>query len=133
MRDPDDENPFEHNPFERWGIDPAQGPNAITERMRTLAQEAPDEETRRAIRAAWEELTKHPVGRFRAATGAHPDSYGGALDPPPRPAPHPRAPSEIRRADLAMRPSILEALGLEEAARSELPDVSLEEDLILGS
>lgn len=129
MRDPSDENPFE-----RWGIDPAQGPDAITVRMRALAEEAPDEEARRAIRAAWEELTKHPARRFRAATGAHPDSHGGTHDPPPRPGTRPTTDSPIELADLAMRPSILGALDLEEAARVEpLPDVSLEEDLILGS
>jgi len=129
MPDPDDDNPFE-----RWGIDPTQGPAAITERLRALVQEAPDEETCRAIRAAWEELTMHPARRFRAATGAHPDSHGSAHEPPPPPPPRPVAPPAIGLSDLAMRPSIVDALRLEEVARAEpLPDVSPEEDLILGS
>jgi hypothetical protein len=59
------------NPFERFGIDPKEGPRAITERLRELAEDAGEEE-RAAIRAAWEELTLHPLRRLRAALGAHP-------------------------------------------------------------
>jgi hypothetical protein len=59
------------NPFERFGIDPKEGPRAITERLRELAEDA-TEENRAAIRAAWEELTLHPLRRLRAAIGAHP-------------------------------------------------------------
>lgn len=60
-----------NNPFERFGIDPKEGPRAITERLRELAEEA-NEQDRAAIRAAWEELTLHPLRRLRAAVGAHP-------------------------------------------------------------
>ncbi len=59
------------NPFERFGIDPKEGPRAITERLRELAEDA-NEEDRAVIRAAWEELTLHPLRRLRAAFGAHP-------------------------------------------------------------
>ncbi len=59
------------NPFERFGIDPKEGPRAITERLRELAEEA-NEAERVVIRAAWEELTLHPLRRLRAAFGAHP-------------------------------------------------------------
>lgn len=124
----------DESPFERWGIDPAQGPAAITERMRELAEDAPDEETRRAIRAAWEELTMHPARRFRAAVGAHPSSHGGVGAPPP-PPPRVRAKAPVLDLScLAMRPSIVRALGLEDAANREpLPDVRLDEDPILGT
>ncbi len=114
---PDDEA----NPFERWGLDPMLGPAAITERMRELAAEAPDEATRKAIRAAWEELTLHPARRFRAAASAHPDSHHAAGAPPP-PPPRPLVePFEPELADLLMRPSLLAALGLDEIASSPLP------------
>jgi len=122
MSDPDD------NPFERWGIDPTQGPAAITERMRELAAEATDEATRRAIRAAWEELTMHPARRFRAAVHAHPDSHAGADVPPPPP---PRARPErleLTLADLALRPSVVEAVGLESTADAPLPDIAPDSD-----
>lgn len=122
MHDADD------NPFEKYGIDPTQGPAAITERMRDLAADAPDDASRDAIRAAWETLTKHPARRFEAATGAHPDSYQEAGSPPPRP---PRARAErleLRLADLAMRPSLVDALGLGEVAQDALPDIAADDD-----
>ncbi len=126
----DDEAQGEDNPFERWGLDPMQGPAAITERMRELAADAPDEATRKVIRAAWEELTLHPARRFRAAAGAHPDSHHAAGAPPP-PPPRVRAePFEPQLADLLMRPSIVAALGLEDVAASPLPDVAPADDPI---
>lgn len=118
------------NPFERYGIDPEKGPAEITERLRELAEDAPDEDTRRTIRAAWEELTMHPARRFRAAATAHPDSHGLAGAPP---APPPRiSPSqpELNLADLSLRPSVVAALGDD---GEELPDIALEDDPILGT
>ncbi|MCB9592140.1 MAG: hypothetical protein H6719_05355 [Sandaracinaceae bacterium] len=127
---PDDAAEDEANPFERWGLDPMQGPTAITERMRDLAADAPDEATRKAIRAAWEELTMHPARRFRAAAGAHPDSHHVA-SAPPAPPPRPRpAKVELELADLLMRPSIVAALGLEDVAASPLPEVPIADDPI---
>lgn len=118
------------NPFERWGLDPTQGPAAITERLRELAADAPDEATRKAIRAAWEELTLHPARRFRAAASAHPDSHHAAGAPPP-PPPRPFAePFEPELADLLMRPSLLAALGLDEIAASPLPHLAPADDPI---
>ncbi|HEY8430628.1 MAG TPA: hypothetical protein VIL20_19750, partial [Sandaracinaceae bacterium] len=113
---PDDDD----NPFERWDIDPLGGPAAITERMRELAEDAPDERTRKAIRAAWEELTLHPARRLRAAFRAHPDGHGPCGAPPPAPARAPAAPPALALTDLALRPSVLDALGGGEPA---LPDV----------
>src|SRR5688500_9103797 len=100
------------NPFERWDIDPLGGPAAITERMRALAEEAPSEEARAEIRAAWEELTLHPARRLRAALRAH---QGGSVELGVAPA----GPAALRSSalppldlvDLALRPSILDALG----------------------
>lgn len=122
-------SPEDENPYERWDIDPLGGPAAITERMRELAEDAPDEATRKAIRAAWEELTLHPARRLRAALTAHPDTHGqaGAPPPPPRAANTPIEPLTLR--DLALRPSVLAALGGDEP---ELLDLPLERDPVLG-
>lgn len=120
------------NPFERWGIDPQKGPAAITERMRELIEEAPDEETRRAIRAAWEELTVHPARRFRAALGAHPDSHGLLGATPPRPLRRRPKKPELGPAELLLRPSLLDALDLEAEAHAALPEPPLDADPGLG-
>ncbi len=114
--------PTDENPFERWGIDPEQGPAAITERMRELIEDATDEATQKAIRAAWEALTLHPARRLTAALGAHPDSHGVLGAAPPRPPR--RAPSQVslELRDLLARPSALAALGLEREAEAPLPE-----------
>jgi len=70
------------NPFEAYGIDPRDGPQAITERFRELLEDAKTDEERETLRAAWEELTLHPMRRVRAAFGAHPRS-----SPSPQPSP----------------------------------------------
>ncbi len=124
---PDDDQ----NPYERWDIDPLGGPAAITERMRELVEDAPDEATRKAIRAAWEELTLHPARRLAAALGAHPDSHGPRGAPPPSPrAARPKS-AELTLTDLALRPSVLDALGAEET--TTLPDVPFTRDPILST
>lgn len=61
------------NAFERYNLDPLEGPGGITERLRELAEDA-DEDERAALREAWETLTLHPLGRLRAALAAHPES-----------------------------------------------------------
>lgn len=126
----DDRSERDENPFERWDIDPLGGPAAITERMREHIEDAPDEATKKAIRTAWEALTLHPAGRLRAALHAHPDTHGPPGVPPPPPRATPPAPAPLTLSDLALRPSVLEALG----APSEpvLPDLPYDADPILG-
>jgi hypothetical protein len=62
------------NPFERFNLDPEEGPAGITERLRDLAEDADDPDARDELRAAWEQLTRHPRERVRLALGAHPES-----------------------------------------------------------
>lgn len=126
---PPDERDGE-NPFERWDIDPLGGPAAITERMRALVEDARDEATKKAIRAAWEELTLHPARRVRAALGAHPDSHGPRGAPPPAPRPMSATAAPLALLDLALRPSVLEALG--GADEPSLPDVPFDRDPVLA-
>ncbi|MRG96613.1 hypothetical protein [Polyangium spumosum] len=126
------------NPFERFDLDPREGPHGITERLRELAEDA-DEATRAEIRAAWEELTMHPLRRLQAAVGARPrhpalDRTGPEKAPPRlRKAP---AEEPTSLADLAPRPSVASALvsflgrGAEKAPRT-LP--SLEDDPVLAA
>jgi hypothetical protein len=125
MHDADDENPFE-----RWDIDPLGGPAAITERMRELVEDAPDEATKKAIRAAWEELTLHPARRLRAALTAHPDSHGPRGASPPRPSRSARRDALPSLLALVPRPSVLGALRLADDA--PLPDLPIDRDPILN-
>ncbi|MBK9258558.1 MAG: hypothetical protein IPM54_01855 [Polyangiaceae bacterium] len=100
------------NPFERFGIDPKEGPRAITERLRELAEDA-NEEDRAAIRAAWEELTLHPLRRLRAALGAHPrhpDASRTSSDYAPLRGRKTSAQKSLTFIDLAPRPSVAFAL-----------------------
>lgn len=102
----------DENPFERFDLDPQEGSRGITERLRELAEDAGEAE-RAAIRAAWEELTLHPLRRLRAATFAHP-RHPEAPRSGPEHAPlgsRTRAPKEAPTlADLAPRPSVSLAL-----------------------
>lgn len=120
----------EHNPFERWDIDPLGGPQAITERMRELIENAPDEATRNAIRAAWEELTFHPARRLRAALTAHPDTHGPDESPPPKPRRPSPEPIALALSDLALRPSLLAALG--DIDEPTVPDLPIDRDPFLA-
>jgi hypothetical protein len=98
------------NPFERYGLDPREGIAAITQRLKELAEDAPDDAERERIRAAWEELTLHPARRLRAALQAHPETRAplGAAPPLPRV----RATTlELELRDLAARPSAVAAMG----------------------
>jgi hypothetical protein len=124
---PDDDDT---NPYERWDIDPLGGPAAITERMRELVEDAPDEAARKAIRAAWEELTLHPARRLRAALAAHPDSHGPPGARPPRPSRSAPPDGGTSLSALLPRPSVLDALRA--ADEATLPDLPFERDPILN-
>jgi hypothetical protein len=114
------------NPFEQYDIDPREGPRAITERFRELAEEASESE-RKEIRAAWEELTLHPLRRIQAAWGAHPSYPEGSGEPPVLPPDAPAAPTRLALRDLAVLPSVAQALG-PKAHAPDAPPVSLDED-----
>lgn len=117
------------NLFERYDIDPTQGPEAITERFRELAEEA-DEAERAALREAWERLTIHPRERLtmalrtfpehRCPTGS-PPGYRHALSRSPLGEPEP----PLTLKDLAVIPSVRQALGAGELTLPPaLPDLS---------
>jgi hypothetical protein len=122
------------NLFERYGIDPMQGPAAITERLRELAEDAAEDE-RAEIRAAWEELTLHPLSRLNAAFGAHPETRP-PLGAPPREGPGPdhrdaaAVDPPLTLGDLAVLPPVASALGGERRAPPR-PAASLDDDPIL--
>jgi hypothetical protein len=131
------------NPFERYEIDPREGPRAITDRMRELMEESASDEERTRLRAVWEELTMHPARRLRVALRAHPETREPLGTPPP-PLASAGAPStkpsvgkgtlDLALAELAMRPSVARALtnapGTENlTARSILP--SIEDDPLM--
>lgn len=99
------------NPFERYDLDPRDGVEAVTRRLKELAEDATDDDERERIRATWEELTLHPARRMRAALFAHPETRSPLGAPPPlrRRRMAPDAP--IGLADVAALPSMVVALG----------------------
>jgi hypothetical protein len=104
------------NPFHKYGISPHDGPSAITERFRELMEDAADDDERAAIRAAWEELTLHPVKRWRAALGTHPETRP-PLARPPRRAPAEAAAtgpteSDLTAADMSLFPHLSHAFSM---------------------
>lgn len=100
------------NLFERFDIDPRQGPRAITEKLRELAEDTEDEAEKSELRATWEELTVHPARRLRAAFGAHPESRP-PIGVPPTTAGKGAGPvdPDLTLSELAVRPSVARALG----------------------
>jgi len=126
------------NPFERFGIDPKEGPRAITERLRELVQDA-NEEDRAEIRAAWEELTLHPLRRLRAALGAHPrhpDASRTLPDNAPLRSRRTSTSPSLSFIDLAPRPSVAHALraflsNTEDRSRRSTPE-PLDDDPVLS-
>lgn len=81
------------NPFVRFGLDPEASLAELTERLRELAEDAPDEATRVAIRAAWEGLTRSPARRLELVLEAGPRPDPIPPEPPlapPPPWPEPR-------------------------------------------
>jgi len=120
------------NPFERYDIDPREGVRAITERLRELAEDAKDDDERRSIRAAWEELTMHPARRLKAALFAHPETRAPLGAAPPRAA-RPRAidPGDLSWRELVVLPPVEGALT--PRASAPRPRNPLDDDPIFGS
>ncbi len=119
------------NPFERYDIDPREGPEAITARMRERIEEAGEDE-RAELRAVWEQLTLHPQRRLEAALDAFPETRPALGAPPPRrvgqTATHP---DEIALADVILLPSVTRALAADVPERgSVLPPLA--DDPIVG-
>lgn len=88
------------NPFERFDLDPEEGPLGITEQLRERAEAASTDEEREALRATWEQLTRHPRERVRLALLAHPESR--APLPPRGLAPAPRLATESTTGTVAL-------------------------------
>ncbi len=133
------------NPFERYDIDPSEGPLGITERFRELAEDAGSDAERDHLRAAWEELTRHPVERVRLALLAHPETRAPLPRPPLERSPEVAGEGVVDGpidADFRDPPSVEAALMAtwSRAERPPLPplsealSLSLEHDpLLLGS
>lgn len=122
------------NPFERYELDPREGISAITQKLKELAEDAKDDAEREAIRAAWEELTLHPVRRLRAALFAHPETRPELGNPPSlgrrRLAGDANSPV-FQLHDISPRSTVEIALGgLEDRDDDRVP--SLDEDPILN-
>ncbi|HVJ90708.1 MAG TPA: hypothetical protein VM580_12960 [Labilithrix sp.] len=119
------------NPFERFDLDPRDGIAVITERLRELAEDAKDDAEREQIRQAWEELTLHPARRLKAALLAYPETREPLGAPPPLPRMRADAREiELGLFDLAARPSVLLALGVD-VVRDEDAVLALEDDPVL--
>lgn len=116
------------NPFERFDLDPRDGVEAITQRLKELAEDARTDEERNLVREAWEELTLHPARRLRAALFAHPESRPPVGRPPP--------PARVRVADvtaavkpvfrlrdIAERPRLARALSVLDEVGPDLPSL----------
>ena len=104
------------NPFERFDLDPEEGPLGITDQLRERMEAAVSDEEREALRVVWEQLTRHPRERVRLALLAHPESR--APLPPlvlPQPLPPPAdvdasTPALPRAVDFYEPPSVEAAL-----------------------
>ncbi len=98
------------NPFERYDIDPMQGPAAITARLRELTEDASEAE-REVLRAVWEELTLHPRRRLQAALDTFPETRAPRVSAERASTlPTSIAQAPIRLSDLAVIPRVAEAL-----------------------
>lgn len=120
----------DENLFERYDLDPCDGPRAITERLRELIEDATTDAERAVLRKAWEELTMHPARRLVAALGAHPETRPPLGAPPPRSALR-IDDTELTLADVAVRPSVARALGSPAPAAAPLVSSTLDDDPIL--
>lgn len=108
------------NPFDRYDIDPASPPSAITERFRELVEDA-DENERDAIRAAWDALTLHPEDRVRAAFASHPETRPPLGAPPRRRRAAREEPPRVELGGLLVLPSLVALLPSGGAAPAQLP------------
>ena len=118
------------NLFDRWNLDPAAGPQALTERLRELAETATPRE-QDELRRAWEELTLHPRRRIAEALGTHPETRPspGRAPLPPRPPAELDAAVASDAARLAHAP-VAAALGPAPAPPPALPP--LDGDPLIG-
>lgn len=119
------------DPFERYGLDPRDGPSALTERLRELIEATDDPAEQARIRAVWEELTLHPARRVRAALMAHPESRPPLGTPPASPRLRGEVPLLTPREILA-RPSVAAAVERDLPAETRPDeDVALADDPLL--
>lgn len=114
--------------FDRWDIDPAAGPQAITERLRELTERASPKE-QDELRRAWEELTLHPRRRIAEALSAHPETRPPLGRPPLPPRPPSPASHDGDAARLAHAP-VAGAIGPAPPPPPALPP--LDDDPLLG-
>jgi hypothetical protein len=124
------------NPFEEYGLDPREGPQGITERLRELIEDATTDEERARIRAAWEELTINKDRRLRAALLAHPETRPalGAAPPLPRAAGDALGARDLELADLVGVPALAPALGLPKSDSAAFEaEASLASDPVLST
>lgn len=117
------------NLFERYDLDPREGPEAITARMRELIQEVPEEERER-LRTDWEALTLHPRDRLQHALSAFPETRPPLGTPPPRTRRRRREPA-LELSDVLVIPSVAEAVGAEGPGEAPDPLPPLADDPIL--
>lgn len=120
------------NPFERYELDPREGPVGITEQLRDLAEDAADEATRDEIRAAWEALTRDPNERIVWALRAHPRVGPIGAAPLERPRPRRTKPAQAAPtpADYISPPSVEAALSTAPSDIASL-DLPMDEDPVL--
>lgn len=117
----------ESNPYEAYDLDPSAGPEAITAKLRELAEDTDDELERARIREAWEALTMHPRRRLDLALQAHPETRP-PVGRPPRPLlAGPAEPPGL--GELVALPSLAELAGVDHV---ELADLPLAADPILS-
>ncbi len=114
------------NLFERWDLDPGAGPQAITERLRELLEEAEPREQEQ-LRHAWEELTVHPRRRIAEALATYPETRPALGRAPAAPGSPP--PSTADAADRLIHAPVAAALGAAPPLPAALP--RLDEDPLL--
>jgi hypothetical protein len=96
------------SPFDAFDLDPSEGIQALTARLREPLSEAPASDQER-IRAAWHEFTQHPARRAELALLAFPDARPPlGLAPVVRPLRADREPWGL--VDLVCVPSLMDAL-----------------------
>jgi hypothetical protein len=115
------------NLFDRFDLDPSAPPQALTERMRELVDQA-DPGQQEAIRNAWEQLTLHPRRRILEALSTHPETRPPLGLPPLPPRSGAVGPGE--EADRVAHAPVAAALGPPPPLPPALP--ALEADPLLA-